>query len=295
MSILTLLRPRACARAIDQRRTATAERLEERQLMSRVALDTFSISSSGATATSAFTLRNGVDYQVQVSGTVVINRQYDRQADAEYGQRLPNYNWTDLSKEGFDWGVALGDESTPTKVVWGPFSLDHVYTTTHTGQGKKLTAKLNDDFYPDNSGSLSLTIYGPEQFNADLKATDGSNAGNSATADSASTVSLALSENASHQASLSLGASDALPTSYAGAGGTWNSTAKAFFVWSITPVSDGATSNSGGDLNASTTATLTDSGNTNGGEFLVRSGFDSNGNGQLDSGEIQRTIDVQLA
>jgi hypothetical protein len=241
-------------------------------------------------------LRNGVDYQVQASGTLSINTSNGRMADADFGQELPDFSWHDVNKDGFNWGIGLGDGAAGAiaNVVWGPFALDHVYTITRTGAGRKLAARFLDDQYNDNSGSLQLQVYGPQQFSADLKVSDKNNAANSTTVTDGTTGNLSIAQDGSGQGVLKVGPSDSLATDYATAGGTWDFSAKAFFVWNVTPLGAGTVSKTGDDLNGGLQVTMTNGGGTGGGDFEVKSGYDLNGNGTLDTGEAQRTIDVHL-
>lgn len=241
------------------------EALEDRRYLSRVVLDSFSVPSNGSSKASAYVLRTGLEYRLQASGTHTIAR--GRSGDAQFYQKKGTGDWDTL-------GVRLEASGVSD---WGAYSGDHAYAAAVSGSGAKVSAKILDSDYTDNSGSLNLKVLGPEVFAAQLKVSDHAFGTNSAVGGS----DLYIEADADGNATIDVASAVDLP----------DDTAGAFFVWKVTG-GTGSAEPAAGDLRGGTTVAL--AGGAGGTPFKVEAGFDDDGNGTLDSAEVEGSVDVHL-
>jgi hypothetical protein len=124
-------------------------------------LETLTIPATGAQVTSTTTLALGVTYQLRAIGTFIISPS----ADAEYMFTEPDQDDPDnLCDDGFtDMGLSIDDptvdgEKSPS---WGPYRSDHIYQVDFVGKGKPIEARIHDTFYANNTGLITLEIFGP--------------------------------------------------------------------------------------------------------------------------------------
>jgi hypothetical protein len=89
-------------------------------------------------------------------------RRLDGDADYYWADDLPDITRGD-SAGGVDLGLAINDTTIDNNRSpdWGSYTDSHVYETTMAGTGATLTAQFHDPEYSNNSGSLSLEIWGP--------------------------------------------------------------------------------------------------------------------------------------
>jgi hypothetical protein len=132
-------------------------------------VETVVVPSNGTLVSSAMTLASGKPYKLQASGIYTFAPGWLPAAgiaDAEYSLRAPgSYNpsptpqW--VSGDVFPGSLNgyLEVKIDSANVTWGAFDSSHVYTVTYTGTGSQLTAKIWDDYYGDNSGSITVKIY----------------------------------------------------------------------------------------------------------------------------------------
>ena len=83
-------------------------------------------------------------------------------ADYYWADDLPDITRGD-SAGGVDIGLAINDTTIDNNRSpdWGSYTDSHVYETTMAGTGATLTAQFHDPEYSNNSGSLTLEIWGP--------------------------------------------------------------------------------------------------------------------------------------
>jgi hypothetical protein len=119
-------------------------------------------------------LLDGVDYRIEVSGTWT-NRAASPDefpVDAEYVSYDGWTNWQDgpdpTTEEPDERRNQLDLQVDQTFVDWGEFSGDHTYSIDLSGSGSTVNFRVYDGFlttgpepgwYPDNDGSLTVTIY----------------------------------------------------------------------------------------------------------------------------------------
>jgi hypothetical protein len=134
-----------------------------------VLLETLTVPANTATpTTSSMTLENGKVYTIKASGTYNFRNPGDSQgylADAEWALRHDAYGegWTkgdntpySLPYNGLD---LCNDAGTNTN--WGNLdSTNHQYSTTYKGTGSTISFFIKDSGYTDNSGSLTVEIWG---------------------------------------------------------------------------------------------------------------------------------------
>ncbi|MEM9108896.1 MAG: LamG-like jellyroll fold domain-containing protein [Planctomycetota bacterium] len=118
-------------------------------------------------------LTNGVNYIFKVSGQVQIGG--GRQADAETAQD-PDGNYRDIRNINtfVDWGLAVNDLAPINPSPIDPPNISKygrtykwtrvngepgVYTMTYRGHGEAIGMFYMDDYYADNSGTLTVEIY----------------------------------------------------------------------------------------------------------------------------------------
>ena len=125
------------------------------------------IPAYGATATepikvtSTHSLTAGHTYQFVASGTCnwrVPPSSGGYLADAEYWLRNDQYGsgWTKMNPGS----IAIWDGSSPVNIDWGVYNDSHIYTIEYIPSADgPMTFYFYDDYYGDNSDSLTLKIY----------------------------------------------------------------------------------------------------------------------------------------
>jgi hypothetical protein len=125
-------------------------------------VESLSVPADGTVITSTTTLAAGVRYQLRASGVMYISPY----ADAEYFFDLPDGPSTasqlhDLCDDNVtDCGLAVDDPVVNglKQPRWGAYQPDHVYTIDFIGLGAPITSNVHDDYYPNNTGMLTLDI-----------------------------------------------------------------------------------------------------------------------------------------
>lgn len=120
------------------------------------------VPSDGTTVQSQ-PLASGVEYTVQASGTFYFWSPNTNMSDAAWDQDPFRANSTSWNYEGdslFINNQSLFWLGTTDGITFSPhtFSPTHVYQDYVLGTGQPLDFKINDSYYPDNSGNLEVTI-----------------------------------------------------------------------------------------------------------------------------------------
>lgn len=137
--------------------------LEDGVLDGKYLLETVIVPANDADGVSSLTtLLVGENYELKVSGTA--NAGDGIEFDADYSYRTPtSVTWTDAVSTY----ELLGDTLLDLKVNGGfvNWDVDAVYNTDHTywyslaGTGAPVTLLINDAYYPNNTGGLTVNIY----------------------------------------------------------------------------------------------------------------------------------------
>jgi hypothetical protein len=127
-------------------------------------LETLSVPVDGSSVRSTTTLTSGQLYRFRASGTFIIGG--PGFADAEYSFPANNsfsFNNCNNSPSGVDLGIGISDSINDNSKFpfWGAFNPLHVYDTVMVGQGFPVDLNYHDCNYGDNSGSLTVEIFGP--------------------------------------------------------------------------------------------------------------------------------------
>lgn len=111
---------------------------------------------SGGTTVFSPILENGQGYKVTVTGTIKYALGLDPNAiaDAEWAETtvLGIPGWT--NPENAHMELLLNGQD----IDWGPYSVEHIYTTEVLGNGFGLSFRISDDYYLDNEGYLIVKI-----------------------------------------------------------------------------------------------------------------------------------------
>ena len=146
------------------------EHLEQRRLLAYtppsdyVLLGSLTVPTTD-TSTESFIIPANTTYHFVASGTGTIAS--GRALDAEYVQSAgPSGGQWINAKQGVDWGIGLASATRELKgLYWSPSSWqsDAVYGTSLTAGTSSMTVSLKyfDDQYSDNTGSLTVAVYGP--------------------------------------------------------------------------------------------------------------------------------------
>jgi hypothetical protein len=121
-------------------------------------IDTILVPTTGGSVSSAVSLDSGVTYKLRASGTFDID---DSFGDAEY-LFPPAFDYCISGGVAVcDYGIAIDDPSVGGLKLpfWGPFDASHQYTIDFIGLGAPLSFSYHDDYYPDNSGNLTVEIF----------------------------------------------------------------------------------------------------------------------------------------
>jgi hypothetical protein len=108
-------------------------------------------------------LAAGVTYQLVARGVCDISGVPNLE-DADWNFDVAETVMNDLGDTGLvDTGLGINDTVVDGDKLpkWGPYRHDHVYTIVFDGLGAPITAELHDSAPGNNTGSLTLEIYGP--------------------------------------------------------------------------------------------------------------------------------------
>ena len=137
--------------------------------------ETVVVPVDGSAVSSAMILESGKTYKLRASGTFTIGVVGDGLADAEYADfsnppaSLQDHCANDPA--GVDLGIGIDDAVIDSIRVpnWGPFDPTHVYTIDWAGADAALSLNYHDCDYEDNSGSLTVVVWSPFEFDIDIK------------------------------------------------------------------------------------------------------------------------------
>jgi len=132
-------------------------------------IDTITVPSNGSVVNSSVILENGKQYLLKASGTY---EYWPAQlpsagiADAKYSLRPegsfnpgPGPQWINGDDLPSPWTNYLEVLVNNAPLAWGIYNSSHVYSVNYTGTGNTINFKILDDYYGDNSGSLTVQIY----------------------------------------------------------------------------------------------------------------------------------------
>jgi hypothetical protein len=262
---------------------AVVEALEQRQLLSFSIpadfelVESKSITAMSATATT-FSVVEGWDYAVVVSGTARIGRRSDTG-----GPRLTDVTKCDAGNETGVFSITLSQPRVQLSGVadadggglgWGAYQSDHVYGQRVTATGGTIGASFVDYPYTDNSGALSVALYRPKVRLESLKVASGDNATNAVE----NSGTLYVLQDSNDQGKINV----------SGVVTPDSAVYKAATLWRIDELH--AFSSQGNFAASSNNVTLTVVDNNR--TWHVKAGVDFNGNGNLDAGEITKTVEV---
>lgn len=113
---------------------------------------------STVAVSSSSTLESGKDYFLKAYGTA--NAGDGIEFDAQYSYRTPtSTEWTDAVSTYESYGTGLLDLYVGgADVDWGAYNIGHTYQISYAGTGSVLSLLINDAYYPNNDGSLSVDI-----------------------------------------------------------------------------------------------------------------------------------------
>lgn len=122
-----------------------------------VVIETLTILGIGTPVTSTFVPTLGVTYHLRASGFVTVASGV--LSDADYWGFPGGMN--DLTSDNtVDMGLAIDDATiNTTSTAWGAYTATHNYEINYVGTGAPLTAQYHDNFFGNNSGSMSLEIW----------------------------------------------------------------------------------------------------------------------------------------
>lgn len=215
------------------------------------------------------TLENGANYYFVAWGTHRLATSPDREADAQSYQRASDLAWIKGSKPHL---------RVPGVSSWGPPSADHIYGAAAVGNGAELRPWVNDSYYGDNAGVLWLDVYRQVELNQ-LTVRDAANPDNAVTADGdPSQAVIYIRETHDHKATIDISGLVTPDTPEA----------KAMTLWRIDQPN---ASQAEGDFGSTNNIELTA---VDGNKWTVQAGVDENGNGDLDPGEVDHSVDIYL-
>jgi len=126
-------------------------------------IETLTVPAKGETPTYSVALTTGVEYELKASGTATACWEPGCYItfDAEYSTS-DGTNWVDGVAAPYDgYGSNLLDLMVNgVPVDWGTYNSAHEYSLPITGTGLQLSLLINDVYYPNNGGSLTVDIYG---------------------------------------------------------------------------------------------------------------------------------------
>jgi hypothetical protein len=133
------------------------------ELDGKYLIDTVTVDANDADGTASnFNLLSGHDYEFRVSGTAYACNELGCviKFDADYSTS-DNATWVDGVAAPYDvFGPNLLDLMVNGGFVnWGAYGVSHKYSYTTGGTDVPATFKVNDEYYPNNTGSLTVQIY----------------------------------------------------------------------------------------------------------------------------------------
>ena len=148
--------------ASDLKVSGSADTTREIEDTSSTLLQSMFIPSNKSVATlSSFTLKNGIEYELEVSGTFQANDKIEADVDYSISTDVEGDSWTDVVS-GYE---EEGDTLLDLKVIgfnslnWGALNPDHTYRVAITGAGEPLQLLIHDVYYQNNTGGLTVNIY----------------------------------------------------------------------------------------------------------------------------------------
>jgi len=123
-------------------------------------LETLTVPADGSVITSSTVLQSGMLYRLEAAGTFLAGDTIT--ADAEYSSGRPSYEWRDFVERYEQYGEGLLElRVNGAFVEWGDFNPEHVYSIDVLGTGSPLSFSFDiyDIYSPNNSGSLTASIY----------------------------------------------------------------------------------------------------------------------------------------
>jgi hypothetical protein len=118
----------------------------------------FDVAADSSTGVNTPTLTNSQHYLVKINGTFDAGDSIV--ADAQYSDRAPADQWTDLVQTYESYGPELLDlQMNGISYDWGMYNSNHTYWLSFFSDGSAANFKINDVYYPNNSGSLNVEIY----------------------------------------------------------------------------------------------------------------------------------------
>ncbi len=136
--------------------------------------ETIVVPVDGSVVLSGTTLTPGVTYKVRASGTFSVGGPGDGRGDAEYANfSNPPGSLQDVcgaGSTGEDLGIGVNDTVNDSRKLpaWGVYNPTHEYTVDMPGTGGRLQLNYHDCVYPDNSGTLTVEIFGPAGLTMEL-------------------------------------------------------------------------------------------------------------------------------
>ena len=117
---------------------------------------------SGGTVTSDTILECGMVYHIRAHGTFVIGGPGDGLADAAYADFTSPFSHCNYNPADVQLGIGINDSSIDNDRFpdWGAFDQEHVYNIDFMGEGKPISINYHDCYYGDNSGGLTVEIFG---------------------------------------------------------------------------------------------------------------------------------------
>jgi len=154
--------------ALKKQRLATAIEAQHRLLQKKqqqkrsLTLEgTYTIPSDGTKVNLGY-FKAGATYYLEVKGIYQYATGVSSEAQADGAAYVYLWNqerlWQQVPKES--WGLEIhdGDEITTFRSL--SYNPDHIYKINYIGNGTTPYAVIMDDYYPDNSGSITIEKYG---------------------------------------------------------------------------------------------------------------------------------------
>ncbi len=105
-----------------------------------------------------FTFESGKTYKIEVTGTAWAGDGI--YFDAKYSERNDSGSWTDEVQNYETYGPTLLDlQINGISPDWGDYNSDHTYFVVKPGDDTAWNFAIYDVYYPNNEGSLSVTVY----------------------------------------------------------------------------------------------------------------------------------------
>jgi len=139
-------------------------------LIEQFLIDTIIILSDGSVVNSNITLEDGSQYLLEASGTYfywpscsvgggcIADAKYSLRPEGSFNPG-PGPKWISGDDLPSPWTNYLEVLVNDTPVAWGIYNSSHIYSINYTGIGSTISFKILDDYYSDNSGSITVKIY----------------------------------------------------------------------------------------------------------------------------------------